>query len=180
MAKTAKATAVQTRASANDVEGIKQSLIDHLQYSVGKDPMLATSRDWFLAAAFAVRDRLIGRWMETQRGYYDHDAKRVYYLSMEFLIGRALTNGMINLGVYDAFKEAVAQLGYDMDELQSWEVEPALVWWTAWRPWACPATAMASAMNSACSLSISSRAGKSKAPRTGCAMATLGNSSAPA
>ena len=126
MAKTAKATAVQTRASANDVEGIKQSLIDHLQYSVGKDPMLATSRDWFLAAAFAVRDRLIGRWMETQRGYYDHDAKRVYYLSMEFLIGRALTNGMINLGVYDAFKEAVAQLGYDMDELQSWEVEPAL------------------------------------------------------
>jgi len=114
------------RAAANDVTGIKQSLNDHLLYTVGKDPQRATSRDWFVAAAYTVRDRLIGRWTETQRGYYEEDAKRVYYLSMEFLIGRALTNGMINLGIYDAFKEAVSDLGYDLDEILSWEVEPAL------------------------------------------------------
>lgn len=114
------------RAGSDDVAGIKQSLIDHLLYSVGKDPMLATSRDWFLATAFAVRDRLTRRWVDTTRGYYDQDAKRVYYLSMEFLIGRALTNSMINLGLYDSFKQAVSELGFDLDELQSWEVEPAL------------------------------------------------------
>ncbi|HLN23448.1 MAG TPA: glycogen phosphorylase, partial [Patescibacteria group bacterium] len=89
MLRTTEPTAPVQRAAANDVAAIKQSLTDHLLYSVGKDPLLATSRDWFLAAAFAVRDRLIARWMETMRSYYDNDAKRVYYLSMEFLIGRA-------------------------------------------------------------------------------------------
>ncbi len=114
------------RASVNEVAAIKQDLTDHLVYSVGKDPLLATSRDWFLAAAYAVRDRLIDQWMKTMRGYYDNDVKRVYYLSMEFLVGRALTNAMINLGVHEAFREAVGELGYDLDELQTWEVEPAL------------------------------------------------------
>jgi len=112
--------------AVNDVAAIKQSLTDHLVYSVGKDPLLSTSHDWYLAAAFALRDRLIASWIPTMRSYYDRDAKRVYYLSMEFLIGRALTNGLINLGLHDAFREATESLGYDLDELQSWEVEPAL------------------------------------------------------
>lgn len=112
--------------AAFDVAAIKQSLTDHLLYSVGKDPLFATSRDWYLAAAFSLRDRLISAWVRTMRSYYDNDAKRVYYLSMEFLVGRALTNAMINLGLYDTFREATESLGYDFDELQSWEVEPAL------------------------------------------------------
>ncbi|MDR3437752.1 glycogen/starch/alpha-glucan phosphorylase [Telmatospirillum sp.] len=115
-----------TSTAINDVAAIKQSLADHLLYSVGKDVQLATSRDWYLATAFALRDRLISAWMRTMRSYYDNDVKRVYYLSMEFLIGRALSNGLINLGLYDAFREATESLGYDLDELQSWEVEPAL------------------------------------------------------
>ena len=85
------------RAASNDVAALQQSLTDHLIFSVGKDPLQASSRDWFLAAAFTVRDRLVGQWMETLRGYHQQDAKRVYYLSMEFLIGRALTNSLINL-----------------------------------------------------------------------------------
>ncbi len=112
--------------SAETVAAIKQSMSDHLLYTVGKDTYNATSRDWFIATAFAMRDKLVERWMRTVRNYYDRDAKRVYYLSMEFLIGRTLTNSMINLGLYDAFKEACEQLGYDFDELQGWEVEPAL------------------------------------------------------
>jgi starch phosphorylase len=115
-----------TSAAINDVAEIKKSLSDHLLYSVGKDIQLATSRDWYLATAFALRDRLISAWMRTMRSYYDNDVKRVYYLSMEFLVGRALSNGLINLGLYDAFREATEALGYDLDELQSWEVEPAL------------------------------------------------------
>ena len=126
MLRTTDSKAPVQRASANDVAAIKQNLVDHLVYSVGKDPMLATSRDWFLAAAYAVRDRLIDQWMKTMRGYYDNDVKRVYYLSMEFLVGRALTNAMINLGIHDALRQAVGELGYDLDELQTWEVEPAL------------------------------------------------------
>ncbi len=113
-------------AATHDVAAIKQSLTDHLLYSVGKDPLFATSRDWYLAAAFAMRDRMIDAWVPSMRSYYDNDVKRVYYLSMEFLVGRALTNSMINLGLYDAFREATESLGYDLDELQSWEVEPAL------------------------------------------------------
>ncbi len=126
MLTTTSAKAPVQPAAADDVAAIKQSLTDHLVYSVGKDPLSANSRDWFLAAAYAVRDRLIERWMQSMRRYQEQDVKRVYYLSMEFLIGRALTNGLINLGMYDAFKEATADLGYDLDELQSWEVEPAL------------------------------------------------------
>ncbi|MEA4837204.1 MAG: glycogen/starch/alpha-glucan phosphorylase [Rhodospirillaceae bacterium] len=114
------------RISGDGLPAIRQSLTDHLVYSVGKDPLLATSQDWYLAAAYSVRDRLIERWTQSMRRYYDNDSKRVYYLSMEFLIGRALTNGMINLGLYDAFREAVADLGYDLDLLRRWEVEPAL------------------------------------------------------
>jgi glycogen phosphorylase len=126
MSRTTVSKAPVNRAAADDVAAIKQQLTDHLVYSVGKDPLLATSRDWFLAAAYAVRDRMIERWMATMRGYNEHDVKRIYYLSMEFLIGRALTNAMINLGIYDVFKAAAADIGYDLDELQSWEVEPAL------------------------------------------------------
>jgi starch phosphorylase len=117
---------VSSPEAVDDVAVIKQSLTDHLLYSVGKDPLLSTSHDWYLAAAFALRDRLIASWIRTMRSYYEKDAKRVYYLSMEFLIGRALTNGLINLGLHDAFREATETLGYDLDELQSWEVEPAL------------------------------------------------------
>ncbi len=112
--------------SREEVAAIKQSMRDHLLYTVGKDAYNATSRDWFIAAAFAMRDRLVDRWMSTRRGYDERDAKRVYYLSMEFLIGRTLTNGMINLGLYEAFRQATEELGYDFDELQGWEVEPAL------------------------------------------------------
>ncbi|HIJ37815.1 MAG TPA: glycogen/starch/alpha-glucan phosphorylase [Rhodospirillaceae bacterium] len=126
MARTVTPLPPSHRSAGNDVSAIKQSLIDHLVYSVGKDPLQATSRSWYLATAYALRDRMIDHWIQSMRDYEERDVKRVYYLSMEFLIGRALTNGMINLGIYDAFREAASQLGFELDELQSWEVEPAL------------------------------------------------------
>ena len=68
----------------NDADSLKRSLSNRLIYSMGKDPITATHRDWFHTTAYAVRERLIERWMETMRSYYESDAKRVYYLSLEF------------------------------------------------------------------------------------------------
>jgi glycogen phosphorylase len=108
------------------VDSIKRSLTDHLLYSVGKEPISALARDWFVAAAYAVRDRMAERWMPTLNRYYAEDKKRVYYLSMEFLIGRTLVNAMINLGIYDATRQAMGDLGLDFDEVVGWEGEAAL------------------------------------------------------
>ncbi|MGE5478193.1 MAG: glycogen/starch/alpha-glucan phosphorylase [Bacteroidales bacterium] len=109
-----------------DVESIRESLSSHLLYSVGKDPINATARDWFMAAAYAVRDRISERWMPTLNRYYDQDQKRVYYMSMEFLIGRTLSNAMISLGIYDQVKAAIEEMDLDFDEIVGWEVEAAL------------------------------------------------------
>ena len=110
----------------DDVESIKYALTSHLLYSVGKEPVNASARDWFMAAAYAVRDRVTERWMPTLNRYYEEDKKRVYYMSMEFLIGRTLSNAMINLGIHDQVKQAIGELGLDFDEVVGWEVEAAL------------------------------------------------------
>ena len=96
-----------------DVSNLRRAYADHLQYSQGKDEHSATALDRFFAVAYAVRDRMVNRWIETQQAYYDADAKRVYYLSLEFLIGRALGNNLINLGLYERCASALAELGID-------------------------------------------------------------------
>ena len=84
-----------------NLDSVRQSLTNHLIFAVGKDPITATDRDWFFTLAGVVRDRLIERWMDTMRRYYRNDAKRVYYLSREFLIGRSLVNSVLNVGFLD-------------------------------------------------------------------------------
>ena len=93
-----------------DSASLKRSLSNRLIYSMGKDPITATHRDWFHTIAYAVRERLIERWMETMRSYYRSDAKRVYYLSMEFLTGRLLSNSLLNMGFYEECRQALADL----------------------------------------------------------------------
>jgi starch phosphorylase len=114
------------RLLGEDVQSIKEAIGGHLLYTVGKEPVNATARDWFMAAAHTVRDRVTEHWMPTLNRYYQEDSKRVYYLSMEFLIGRTLVNSLINLGLYDTVRQAIAELGQDFDELAAWEVEAAL------------------------------------------------------
>ncbi len=109
-----------------DVEAIKQSLVNRLIYSIGKDPLDTSNRDWFMALAQVVRDRMTLRWMETMRGYYLGDVKRVYYLSMEFLIGRTLRNSLLNMGFYDEFLQAMEEMGMDLDTIRLMEEEAAL------------------------------------------------------
>src|SRR6476660_8687347 len=76
-------------------ESFQASFFRHLQLSLGKDKYSATAYDRYLAVAYAVRDRLIERWIQTQHTYYRQDVKRIYYLSMEFLMGRTLGNAIL-------------------------------------------------------------------------------------
>jgi starch phosphorylase len=109
-----------------DAESIKQSLSNCLIYSVGKDSITATDRDRFFAAAYMVRDRLIDRWMETMRSYYTNDVKRVYYFSLEFLMGRTLMNSVHNLGFDQQFREAFTESGLNLDDVREIEPDAAL------------------------------------------------------
>ena len=103
---------------ALDTQSIKRSLANRLMYSIGKDPITATERDWFYSAASVVRERFIERWMETMRSYYREDTKRVYYFSMEFLMGRTLMNGILNVGCDEAFRQAMHEMGLELEKIR--------------------------------------------------------------
>ncbi|MBI5435554.1 MAG: glycogen/starch/alpha-glucan phosphorylase [Nitrosomonadales bacterium] len=109
-----------------DAASIKQSLLERLTYSVGKDTITATDRDWFFTAAFVARDRLIDRWMETMRSYYINDVKRVYYFSMEFLMGRTLMNSLLNLGFEQEYRKVLGEIGVDLETVREMEYDAAL------------------------------------------------------
>src|SRR5438309_281315 len=95
----------------SDPDSLRRSVANRLLYSVGKDPIVAHDADWYVALSQVVRDRLIERWMETTRAQYTQNVKRVYYLSMEFLVGRALTNSLMAINLYDDFKAALHEMG---------------------------------------------------------------------
>ncbi len=116
--------AVEVR--GNSQAALKQAVLEHLAYSVGKDAEHAVSRDWAMALSLAARDRVIDRWMQTTREVYRTDAKRVYYLSMEFLIGRLLSDTLSNLGILDTAKSALEELGVSYDVIAESEPDAAL------------------------------------------------------
>ena len=107
-------------------EDLKRTILKRLVYSVGKDTDFAVPHDWLIALTLAVRQRLIDRWMATTKRVYDSDVKRVYYLSMEFLIGRLLGDTILNLGIVDLCREALADLNIDLDEILQQEPDAAL------------------------------------------------------
>ncbi len=109
-----------------DIPGIVESFAERMMYAVAKDEHTATDGDIYFALAYAVRDRLMERWFLTQDTYYRTDAKRVYYLSMEFLPGRVLLNNILALGAHPAYARAVEKLGYNLSEIEEKEVDPAL------------------------------------------------------
>ena len=109
-----------------DVAAFKRAMANKLIYAVGKDPVAAHPDDWLQATALAVRDQLVERWMATTRAQYRQDVKRVYYLSMEFLIGRTFTNALLALGLHDTVRQALADFGIDMEALAEREPDAAL------------------------------------------------------
>ncbi|MCC6748023.1 MAG: glycogen/starch/alpha-glucan phosphorylase [Deltaproteobacteria bacterium] len=111
---------------ASDVESIKRSFVRNVQAYLGRDEIAATPRDRFHALCLSVREALITRWINTQQTYYQADARRVYYISMEYLMGRALHNALVNLGLLEPFRQAMDELGYSLDELEDLEAEAGL------------------------------------------------------
>ncbi|MDF1578618.1 MAG: glycogen/starch/alpha-glucan phosphorylase [Desulfobulbales bacterium] len=108
------------------VEDLQKTLNHHLLSFLGRDPSRADNADLCKAISYLLRDNLIERWINTQKSYYEHHKKRVYYLSLEFLVGRSLGNSMINLGLQGALGEAVERLGHDLEEIREQEEDAAL------------------------------------------------------
>ncbi len=113
-------------AEDQDITALRRGVVAKLIYAVGRDPIVATDRDWFVATALAVRDHVIERWMASTRANYTSQCKRVYYLSLEFLIGRLLFDSLNNLGLAARMRLALAELGVDFDRLRELEPDAAL------------------------------------------------------
>ena len=105
---------------------IKENIIHHLMSFQGRDPERSGAVDISKALSYTMRDLLVEKWISTQKTYYAKRKKRVYYLSLEFLIGRSLMNSIINLGIADEVKKAVADLGYDLGEICEEEEDAGL------------------------------------------------------
>ena len=101
-------------------------LLHHLWYSLAKDRFSATERDKFTATVCTVRDFIVKRWIETQQAYYEVDAKRVYYLSLEFLLGRLLHNYILNLGLEEGLEKGVEVFGMPLQDLLELEWDAGL------------------------------------------------------
>ncbi|MGI4764058.1 MAG: glycogen/starch/alpha-glucan phosphorylase, partial [Janthinobacterium lividum] len=108
--------------SGHSVENLRDAVLAKLAYAVGKTRPDASQRDWFLATALAVRDRIVQGWQSSYHATNTGGTKRVYYMSLEFLIGRLLSDALMNLGLTEPMREALAGLGVDLDDLR--EVEP--------------------------------------------------------
>jgi starch phosphorylase len=107
-------------------EAIKNAFLDGLFYMQGKFPALATQNDYYMALAYAVRDRMLQRWISTAAAYTKHGSRTVAYLSAEFLLGPHLGNNLINLGILEPVKQCMTELGMNFEELLHQEEEPGL------------------------------------------------------
>jgi len=103
-----------------------RAIVRRLLFSQAKDQFSATDLDHYMSAAFTLRDRLMKQWLRTQQEYYEQNAKRIYYLSMEFLMGRTLGNALINLDLYEEFKDSLAEIGLTLESLRDQEPDAAL------------------------------------------------------
>ncbi len=112
------------RSSEPDV--LASEIIERLTYRIGKDVKVAKPHDWLTATILVIRDRVIDKWMESTRKAYQNDSKRVYYLSLEFLIGRLMRDAISNLGLMAEIKDALTSLGVEFDVIAGLEPDAAL------------------------------------------------------
>jgi starch phosphorylase len=117
---------VDRPATEEDIEQFKAAVLAKLAAAIGKDPPAATGRDWFFATALALRDRIIHRWLAAEQASLAEGRKRIYYLSLEFLIGRLLNDVVGNLRLGEVVRRALGDLGVDYDRIRSVESDAAL------------------------------------------------------
>jgi len=112
--------------SSQIVEDLKDDIQRHVALTLGSDPYPPRKERYYLGLCYSMRDRLLNKWLETQRSYYDSITKRVYYMSLEFLPGRFLMNYIQALGMEDECREAVRDFGLELDDLLEEEWNPGL------------------------------------------------------
>lgn len=117
---------VEDDRTGRSVETLKRALADNLYYVQGKSEYFATLHDYYMALAHTVRDRLLHRRIKTAQTYYEQDVKTLYYLSAEFLIGRLLSNNLINTGLYEPIRQALEEAGLNFDDILEREDDPGL------------------------------------------------------
>ncbi|MES5099315.1 glycogen/starch/alpha-glucan phosphorylase [Agrobacterium sp. BA1120] len=111
---------------SSEPEVLANEIIERLTYRIGKDVKVAKPHDWLTATILVIRDRVIDKWMESTRKAYQNDSKRVYYLSLEFLIGRLMRDAISNLGLMGEIKDALTSLGVEFDVIAGLEPDAAL------------------------------------------------------
>jgi starch phosphorylase len=141
-------------AETGDLDEIKSAVLAKLALELGKDASAATDRDWFVAAALTIRDRVVHRWLTVDRASHAQGRKRVYYLSLEFLIGRLFADVLCNLGWTEIFRAALGDLGVDLNRLRDAEPDAALGHGGLGRLAACFMESMASLGIPACGYGI--------------------------
>ncbi len=109
-----------------DKDTLQRDFINHLEFSLGKDRYSATKHDYYKSLSLTIRDRMFERWIETQQTYYNQGVKRIYFISLEYMLGRLLGNSLLNTGLYQESKQALWELGLDLEELQEMESDPGL------------------------------------------------------
>ena len=108
------------------VDALKHSIAYKLMFTIGKDPSVANKHEWLNAALLAVRDRMVERWLRSSRAQLSQDVRQVYYLSMEFLMGRTLSNALLAMGIYEDLNQALEEMGLDLADLMEEENDPGL------------------------------------------------------
>ena len=117
---------IDTTLEKNIIEELKESFIRNRRYSLAKDLYTATGYDNYKSIALAIRDKLIDKWILTQQRYHDENAKRVYYLSLEFLPGKFLASNVISMGIENEARKAMSELDFSLDDLCEHERDPGL------------------------------------------------------
>ena len=110
----------------SDAASLRDAILRKLTYDLGKSRAAARERDWFMATALVVRDRVVERWLDCTRAAYETGSKQVYYLSLEFLVGRLLRDAMSNLGLAEGLKGAFDLLGLEFEPVREAEPDAAL------------------------------------------------------
>jgi glycogen phosphorylase len=105
------------------MENINSSYYRYLRYFLAKDDTTATPYDKYMALSYAVRSQLVDRWIETQKGYHERNERRVYYLSMEYMLGKSLKQNIINLNLEENVSQAAESLGFSVEEAVDQEDE---------------------------------------------------------
>jgi starch phosphorylase len=107
-------------------DDVRRSFLNNLEYNIAKDRFTFTPNDQYLSLGLSIRDRLVERWILTQQKYHIENVKRVYYMSLEFLMGRLMSDNILNLGIEKECREAMQRLGLDLDQIEDQEPDAGL------------------------------------------------------